>query len=489
MSKIKSPVSSVPLILVVVTVAGFILRIIHLDHGIWYDEILTLVRFVRPSLMEILTTYPSENQHMLYSALSHVSVSIFGEHIWSLRLPAVIFGTLSIPALYYLGSLVTTRRESLLAALLLMVSYHHIWFSQNARGYSGLLFFTIVSTYLFIKGLRENNKATWIVLAIANALGIYLHLTMLFVVASQFICYIHFEIIKQRHESFSRIQIKYVILYGFGLSTILTLLFYLPILPDMFNHITMEKQKIASEWTNPLWSLIEAVRGLSSGFGKMIVGAIGAIGLFSAGFLSYFRKNNQFVVLSLLPGILGFSALILTQHNIWPRFFFFLFGFILLFIIRGAMVLSRVVMTRITAKENQEAYSNFAGTVIVLLLIVFSVISVRYVYAPKQDYESVIHYINSIEARDANILIAGMTVVPFQEYYQMDWTAIESAEELNVILAQGNETWLVYSFAVYMQSRLPDLWNAINSNFKTVEVFKGTIGGGAIVVCKANPKS
>jgi len=489
-STAKFSVPSIPSILVLLTISSLVLRVINLNHGIWYDEILTLVKFVRPSLMEILTTYPSENQHMFYSVLSHLSVSIFGEHIWSLRLPAVIFGTLSIPALYYLGSLVTSRRESLLAATLLMVSYHHIWFSQNARGYSGLLFWTILSTYLFIRGLKENRKGIWIAFAIVNSLGIYTHLTMLFVATSQFLCYVYFGIIKQRYDSFNRLHFKNVILYGFGLSAIITVLIYFPILPDMFHHIMVEKKKVASEWTNPLWSLFETLRGLSSGFGKMILGAIGAIALFGAGFLSYFRKYKIFIFLFLLPAILGLAALVLMQHNIWPRFFFFLFGFILLFVVRGAMVISTVVINRITASNSKAAYGKLSGTVVVFLLIVASVISLRYVYSPKQDYEGVIHYFNSNNIdTDAKILTVGMTVFPFSEYYKTDWTAIETAGELNRILAQGNETWLIYSFSIYMQSRLPEIWSSIKSNFQTVDVFRGTIGGGEIYVCKARRKS
>lgn len=489
MSRTKISALSTPFVLVLLTISGFILRIINLNHGLWYDEILTLVKFVRPSLLKILTTYPSENQHMFYSVLSHLSVSIFGEHIWSLRLPAVIFGTLSIPALYYFGKLVTSKREALLASVLLMVSYHHIWFSQNARGYSGLLFWTIFSSYLFIRGIKENRKEIWIAFALANAFGIYTHLTMLFVVISQFLCYVYFGIIKQRFGSSNRLHFKYAFLYGFGLSALITGLFYLPILPDMFHHIMIEKKRVTSEWTNPLWSLFETLRGLSSGFGKMILGAVGAISLFGAGFLSYMRKEKLFVFLFILPGILGFGALILMQHNIWPRFFFFLFGFILLFVVRGAMAISIAVTNRVTASDNKAAYGKLAGTILVFLLIIASITSLRYVYSPKQDYEGVIHYFDTKKINSANILTVGMTVFPYREYYQTNWTAIETVDELNKILANTDETWLIYSFSVYMQSRLPNIWSTINNNFQIVKVFRGTIGGGEIYICKARHES
>src|SRR5262249_6175177 len=120
--------------LVALTILAAILRTFGLDRGLWFDEIVTLVESVRPPPAQIVAAY-GVNNHPLYSVAAHGSVAAFGEHVWSLRLPAVIFGTLGIPALYWLGTSITTRVEALVGAAFLAVSYHHIWFSQNARGY------------------------------------------------------------------------------------------------------------------------------------------------------------------------------------------------------------------------------------------------------------------------------------------------------------------------------------------------------------------
>lgn len=128
--------------------AGILLRAYQLNAGLWLDEILTLVKYARLPVGEIVTFYDSENQHFLYSLLARISLVSFGESVWALRLPAVIFGVLSIPTMYLLGCELTDRLEAMLAAALLTFSYHHVWFSQNARGYSGLLFWAILSSWL-----------------------------------------------------------------------------------------------------------------------------------------------------------------------------------------------------------------------------------------------------------------------------------------------------------------------------------------------------
>jgi predicted membrane-bound mannosyltransferase len=109
------------------------LRLYKLGAPLWYDEILTLARFVRLPLGELLTTYTSLNNHVLFSLQAKLFSSLFGESAAVLRLPAVIMGVLSIAALYQLARKEVGSWDARLTAILLAVSYHHIWFSQNAR--------------------------------------------------------------------------------------------------------------------------------------------------------------------------------------------------------------------------------------------------------------------------------------------------------------------------------------------------------------------
>src|SRR5580700_6901202 len=71
------------------------LRVAGIDKGLWLDEIYFLVVTVRHPLAEILTVFPGDTQHPLYSVLAWLSVHVFGEYPWSLRLPALLFGAAS----------------------------------------------------------------------------------------------------------------------------------------------------------------------------------------------------------------------------------------------------------------------------------------------------------------------------------------------------------------------------------------------------------
>jgi len=168
--------------LVALTLAALVLRVVGSNSGLWIDEIYSLVDFFRVPLGRMVTAFPRDNHHPLYSALAHLSIGAFGEAPWSIRLPAVLFGTATIPLLYGLGRYVGSRREGLLAALLLAVSYHHVWFSQNARGYAMLAFFTVACTWALLRILEGGSRRLAFVYGASAALGAYTHLTMVFIV-------------------------------------------------------------------------------------------------------------------------------------------------------------------------------------------------------------------------------------------------------------------------------------------------------------------
>ena len=138
----------------ILTGVGLALRVMGSSSELWYDEIFSLVVSTRPPLIELLTTYYGDIQHPLYSVLGHASIAVLGETAATVRLPAILFGVASIPLLFLLGRSVATTHEALLSAALLTFSYHHVWFSQNARGYTALLFWTLLCTLLYYRGLE-----------------------------------------------------------------------------------------------------------------------------------------------------------------------------------------------------------------------------------------------------------------------------------------------------------------------------------------------
>ena len=114
----------------------------------------------------------SANQHLLYSLLGSLSFAAFGESEAAARLPAVVFGTLGVGALYLLGRLVAPERQAIAASALLAVSYHHVWFSAERAGYTGMIFFSTLGTVFFLRGLAHDRGPDWTAYAACMTLGV-----------------------------------------------------------------------------------------------------------------------------------------------------------------------------------------------------------------------------------------------------------------------------------------------------------------------------
>lgn len=467
------------LLLLALLLAATALRFYRLNQGLWLDEILTYTNYARLPYAQIVTTFDSENQHFLYSILAHTSFLLFGESAWALRLPAVLFGVASILALYLLGLEVTSRREALLSAALLTFSYHHIWFSQNGRGYTGLLFWTILSSWLLLRGLRRSSLTDWCFYAIAATLGMYTHMTMGFVIVGQFLVAIS-SLLHNRGNG-SRTAWRDLIL-GFGLAGILTLLVHLPALPGIMGTVGGSEKSVVTVWKSPWWTVMEIVRGLQISFAGGIV-AVGVLVVFGAGLLSYASSRPAIPGLLVIPPAVGAGVVLAIGHHLWPRFFFFAVGFGALVVIRGLVVVGE----RITGWLNfSPSRSAWAGSALAVSLIVISALSVPFVYGPKQDHEGALKFIEANRQPGDVVVTVGLATTTFQRLYKTDWVDAPDLKTLEALRGSAKRVWLLYSFPPVLASVQPDIMSSIQKEFIVVKQFGGTVEGGTIYVCRSD---
>jgi mannosyltransferase len=464
-------------------IVATVLRVWSLNQQLWFDEIVTLLDSAREPVSRIVTQYAGQNQHMLYSLLAHGSIRLFGEQPWALRLPAVLFGVASVPALYFLGRLVTTSREALAASALMTVNYQHIWFSQNARGYTGMLFWTLLASIFFLRSASKGTKQDWILYAVTAALGIYTHLMMACVVAGHLALYL-WMLASQVRSGHKLSRSSFLPAYGFLLSGVASMLLYAPVIPRVLaNTVGIARDTQRYEWASPLWTLAELVRGLRSGTaGGLLAITIGGVLLLS-GLFSYWHQNRFTAGLFIFPGLLTAGAVLATSHNFWPRFFFFEIGFAMLLLVRGAMALGRFG-SRLLGDSPKLGVQ--MGAAVVVLMLAASVVPLRaeYLY-PKQDYLGVMKFLDEQQHPGEQVVTVGAVTTPYQRYYGRKWPLVQTRSDLDSALLNGHATWLIYAMPTSIRSSEPELWEAIQSRFVLVRSFPGTLGGGAIYVAKS----
>lgn len=476
-------------VLVWLSVIALVLRLWNLNSDLWVDEVFTLLDFVRLPVGQILTSFPNQNQHMFFSLLSHASMSVFGESAWAMRLPSVLFGVGSIWALFLLGRRLFGTRESLLACALMTVSYHHIWFSQNARGYMGLLFFTLLATWIWLKALSQNSLRLWLGYVVAVSLGMWIHMTMAFVIAAHgllHLSFLLFPLISVKHRSISLLERNagWKPFAAWFLCVSVTLQLYALSLPE-FLRVGLHEVSVESEWTNPLWVIKESLRGIQSGFAVagLVIVLCGSLVLL-IGWLSLLKQNARAGVLMVLPAVLAGTTMLTLGHNLWPRFFFFSMGFGLLIAVHGALKLPELVLKYIPSLRLNEKLAATAGLILVAVMIITSALTVPRNYKlPKQNFSGAKDYVESNRKADDKVVAVGIAAVIYGRYLAPEWSVAETNADLNEI-SNHKSIWLVYTLPIEVKAYRPDIWRTIEKDFAVVKVFPGTLNGGEVYVCR-----
>ena len=446
------------------------LRLYGLAAGLWFDEIITLANYVREPLGRIVATYSSQNQHLLYSVSARVARAFVADEAVSLRLPAALFGIASVAVLYLFARRVAQRREAVLATLLLAVSYHHVWFSQNARGYTGLLLFTLVATGFFLECLVRPRWSVAIGYALAMALAAYTQLTGVITGVAHALIWLPLALHNRQRWSEPAVWLPGAAVL---LSGTLTLLLYAPVLPQMARVLGggVEGATRWAEWQSPLWLLAETLRGLARGLpgGLPTVAVATTVGV--AGLVSYGRQSRVLLLLMLGPPLLVAVVMLLLAHNLWPRFFFAAAGFALLLGVRGVFTATRPL---------PEGIRPATAVGVLVLTVAGSSLMLRGVWRPKQEFVAAAQFLRATPAPGDAVIGLDMAGAALEAYPGLATTRITSLEELRRIEATHPSTWVVYTFEGRMHQIHEEIMSRLEGEYRSAAEYGATIGDGVI---------
>jgi len=179
---------------------ALVLRLINLNQSLWLDEAVQAV-VANNSLAFAFEELKGDFHPPLFHLLMHFWVRIFGSGEIALRIPSVLFGMGTVYMIYKINKLIingltNSKINGLVAAVFLATGPFHIYYSQEARMYSMVTFFTCLSMYYFInllkklkinelKRSRENIVYNSIFYILASALALYSDYYAVLVVLAQ----------------------------------------------------------------------------------------------------------------------------------------------------------------------------------------------------------------------------------------------------------------------------------------------------------------
>ncbi len=169
-------------------IIGASLRLLNLGkESIWWDEGFS-IWVAKMGLLGMLKTVAAVDFNPpLYYLLLHVWMRLFGGSETAVRSLSALFGILSIAAIYFLAERIFNKKTGLIAALFLSISEFQVYYSQEARGFTLMLFLTILSFYYFIGLLRARNFASSVGYVASSVLLLYTHLFGLVMIAAQWV--------------------------------------------------------------------------------------------------------------------------------------------------------------------------------------------------------------------------------------------------------------------------------------------------------------
>ncbi len=181
------------LVLMALILIAFGWRIWRLDfQSLWRDEVDAIFFAVR-NLNETLSMFVQAAQNGPFYFLSlRPWFAIVGTSEYALRFPSAAAGTLSVPLVWQVGRrLLPTPGDArgsfwlstaLLGALFFAINPYQVWYGQEGKMYATVTCLALLSSWLWLRGIREGGWQTWLAYLAVVSIALYVHLLMVLLI-------------------------------------------------------------------------------------------------------------------------------------------------------------------------------------------------------------------------------------------------------------------------------------------------------------------
>jgi uncharacterized membrane protein len=398
------------------TVLAFVLRVHRLGaESFWFDEA-DIISQAKEPLSTLLTSFTRAGENgPLYTLLLHFWIALVGTREAPVRLLPALFGTATVPVIYYAGKRLLSRELGLVAAALLTVSPFHIWHSQDAKMYTLVVLVTLGSTTLYLQALEKGQARWWAAYVLATWVALFAHSMSVLILAAQLLAT---PLLWPRLPPTDRAA-RRAAAQGRRRWVIAMLMLFLPFLPNAWERIyAFLVGNIAGDWhaSIPFPDMLGVL------FVKFAMnrapqpweaaGAWGVGALFVVGLVPWVRAARRswafLLILWLAPTII-FWLLTLRVPLFEPRYLIIVLPYYLLFVAAGLLRLGRFGLP-----------AAGAALLLVVALQVSALVQINYSAQPqKEEWRQAISYVQDhMRLRDVIIVHPGYLKTAVEQYLQ-----------------------------------------------------------------------
>jgi len=395
------------------------LRAYRLNMSLWMDEIITVVEFIQKPWLKIITYLPYPNNHILYTLFAKLSVSIFGEKEWSIRLPAMLLGALTPPISYLILRKKFSELVAFISGIFISVNFWSVWLSQDARGYSAYILFAFLSSYFLLEYLEKREKRLAFYYLLSAVAGAWFYLYTLFIIFSQ-LCWAVAILAKK--------QIKPKMLLPIIIAGILGISLYLPSILSLWDYSLNQKAMARMHPVN-LLLLKETLIILTGCRREPLIILFLVLALL--GFYPLCQKFPGFLFIYLLSALLIVLFTKLTELFIYPRFLAFLIP------VFSLAIAQSLEYPALLLKPKRKFFQNLLYSLLALSLSLLLIPDLaRYYLLGKQDFKSVSLYLTQHQTNQ-EIICYGIICEELSYYFKGELISVNEKEKLSPEFIRG----------------------------------------------------
>ena len=423
--------------LILCLLLGFALRFYTLDSkSLWGDEIYTFndSRYDLKNQLAFYRVEPTYPHPPLFFIVTHLFFP-FSEPERDIRIVPLIFGTLSIPMIFFLSKQFSANIAFPCTISLTLMAYH-IGLSQDGRAYAFLMFLGMGSLFTFMHFLKTSRLIYGVITAFVFAL-LFLtsYSSILFIVFSQILW-----LYQAREDKGKKVFFPLILLNG------LTLLFILPWLYFLGVNYTGQALTIPYHREDP-GSLLSVLYGLFYDWAAsppLLI--LSVVLLMLSPFFSY-KKKNALILLGALVFPVGalylFCRIWNITHFITSRYFI---NFLPLFLI---LLFSSAADLEVRFQKLNKWVR--PSILLLILFIVANLLILSYYYrSEKMDFKSLAVYLKANLRERDKIFVVSPALMPGILHYFGNIPI--GRQDILYPIAESGEIMGYYSPLVYEHS-------------------------------------